>query len=429
MAQVNSPYSRYGLGNMADRSMGFNKGMAAVAQGMRNGQQINTANPASYAAVDSLTALFDLGFTTFNGNYKMGQQQKNVRNTSFDYFAFQFRARKRLGVTIGIQPFTNIHYSFSSQSQQLTNTESTTSAYTFTGSGGTHKVFLGAGWQPLKPLSIGANVSYLYGDYSHISTMSLSQSTAYNMVRSYTADISTYTVDAGLQYTVEIGKKDKIILGATYGLGHDINNKAYRTTSTQTVTTSSISTSGTTTDTLYQAFQLPASISAGITYQHGTKWRVGADFLLEKWSQSRFPSQITDGTGIYQSVKGQLNDYQRLSLGAEYTPESQSRHLLSRCSYRFGGYYANTYAKTDLTGVISDKPYEYGLTAGISIPIHNRHIWYNSPQLNISAAWSHANIPYLSALGKNQQNLTENYLRLSIGLTFSERWFFKWKVQ
>ena len=69
---VNSPYSRYGFGMMADRAMGFNKAMGGVAQGFRDGQQINVSNPASYSAVDSLTALFDLGLSVFNGNYKMG---------------------------------------------------------------------------------------------------------------------------------------------------------------------------------------------------------------------------------------------------------------------------------------------------------------------------------------------------------------------
>ena len=45
---VNSPYSRYGFGMQADRSMGFNKGMSGVAQGFRGGQIVNVANPASY---------------------------------------------------------------------------------------------------------------------------------------------------------------------------------------------------------------------------------------------------------------------------------------------------------------------------------------------------------------------------------------------
>ena len=82
---VNSPYSRYGFGVQADRSMGFNKGMSGVAQGFRSGQIINVANPASYSAVDSVTALFDIGMTLQNGNFEMGNVQHNARNTSLDY--------------------------------------------------------------------------------------------------------------------------------------------------------------------------------------------------------------------------------------------------------------------------------------------------------------------------------------------------------
>ena len=112
---INTPYSRYGFGIMADRSMGFNKAMGGISQGMRDGQQINVGNPASYSAVDSLTALFDLGFSIGNANFDMGNMKQNAKNSSFDYFAFQFRAWRHVGITAGIRPYTNIKYDFSSQ--------------------------------------------------------------------------------------------------------------------------------------------------------------------------------------------------------------------------------------------------------------------------------------------------------------------------
>ena len=65
---INSPYSRYGFGMLSDRAMGFNKAMGGVAMGFRDGQIINAANPASYSAGDSLTALCDLGMSLHNGN-------------------------------------------------------------------------------------------------------------------------------------------------------------------------------------------------------------------------------------------------------------------------------------------------------------------------------------------------------------------------
>ena len=173
---INSPYSRYGFGIQSERAMGFNKGMGGVAQGFRNGQQINIANPASYSEVDSLTALFDIGISLQNGNYKMDNLQQNIRNTSFDYFAFQFRAKKNVGLTVGLLPITNIKYSFASSSENLEGTENVTSSYTFSGEGGLREVFMGVGWRPFKPISIGVNGSYLWGDYDHQMKMAFSES-------------------------------------------------------------------------------------------------------------------------------------------------------------------------------------------------------------------------------------------------------------
>ena len=419
---VNSPYSRYGFGILSDRAMGFNKAMAGVAQGFRDGQQINTANPASYSAIDSLTALFDLGVSLYNGNYEMGNLKQNAKNTSFDYFAFQFRARKNVGITVGILPYSNINYSFSSSAETLKGNETVTSSYSFTGNGGIHKVFLGAGWRILKPISIGVNGSFLFGDYTHTSKMAFSETAAYSMVRGYDANISTWAVDFGLQYIQPISKKDKITLGATYGLGHNINNRATRYS--QTLNSSS-AVQGVTRDTLKNAFQLPHSFDVGITYEHGTKWRVGADVSLEKWSDSKFPTEVG---GKYLIAKNQLFDRKKIALGGEYTPNPTGRYL-SRMSYRLGAYYSQSYAKADNTGVVTDKPIEYGITAGFVLPIQNRNLWHNSPKINVSFQWVHTDIPYLNSMNSSQSKLKENYLKLCLGLTFSERWFYKWKVQ
>lgn len=414
---INSPYSRYGFGIMADRSMGFNKGMGGVAMGFRDGQSINVANPASYSAVDSLTALFDLGLSLYNANFKMGDLQSNAKNSSFDYFAFHFRATKGLGIAIGILPFSNINYNFSSTPQKTEGSDRFTSAESFTGEGGLHQVFLGAGIQVFEPLSIGFNLSYLYGSYKHSINQTFNEAYIYSTQRIYSADISSYMLDLGLQYSFKLNKKDKITFGAAYSLGHDINDAATRTTGSTK--------DGEKSDTITNAFQFPHIISAGLTYSHGTKWNVGTDFEIQKWNNVKFPTQTNDDN--YISRKNILNDRIKIALGASYTPSEISSNYFNRITYKFGGYYSKSYANADLTNTISDKPYEFGLSAGVTLPITSRHLWHNTPKLNISFQWVHANIPYLN---RNTQNkLKENYLKLCLGLTFSERWFYKWKVQ
>lgn len=423
---INSPYSRYGFGILSDRSMGFNKGMGGVAQGFRDGQSINVQNPASYSDVDSLTALFDFGLTLQNGNYKMGNVQKNVRNTSVDYFAMHFRATKNVGVALGILPISNIKYGFSSNAESLESTENVTSSYSFSGDGGLHEVFLGAAWRPFKPISIGLNAAYLYGDYKHTMNMSFSQSSASSLQRIYSSHIRTYNVEAGLQYIQPLGKTDKFVLGGTYSLGHDINNDAYRTT--QSVNTSIIQHI----DTVKNAFEYPSSYAVGLTYYHSNKWRIGVDAELQKWSDCKFPNHQTsvDASAIeYASSKGQLHDRKRLAFGADWTPNMFGKSYLSRMTYKIGGFYSQSYANADITGKVTDKPNEFGLSAGVSLPISNRNLWYNSQKVHISVQWVHTNIPYLSSATMKQATLSENYLKFCLGLTFSERWFYKWKVQ
>ena len=69
---------------------------------------------------------------------------------------------KHVGVSFGLIPFTNIGYNYS-VTDYLDGDRSTTYTNTYSGSGGIHQVYFGAGWEFLKGLSIGANVSYIWG--------------------------------------------------------------------------------------------------------------------------------------------------------------------------------------------------------------------------------------------------------------------------
>ena len=429
---INTPYSRYGFGIQSERAMGFNKGMGGVAQGFRDGQQINMANPASYSQVDSITAIFDIGMSLQSSNHKMDNLQQNIRNTSFDYFAFQFRAFKNVGMSFGLLPISNIKYNFASSNENLEGTENISSSYTFNGDGGLREIYFGTGWRPFKPISIGFNVGYIWGDYTHNMSMAFSESSAFTMQRNYSAEVSTYNIQGGFQYIQPLGKKDQIVLGATYTLGHNFSNEATRTTQTMNGTTVETQSN----DTIKNAFHWPSAIAAGITYYHAGKLRVGADFELQQWSKCRFPNHQTGFSSstiseTYTSTKGQLNDRTKIAAGLDWIPNPTSTKYFSRCTYKVGGYYSQTYAKTDVTGVVTKKPYEIGVSAGITLPIANVHTVYISqnqrtvPRINLSVQWVHTNIPYLNAATMRQSALTENYFKLCIGITFSERWFYK----
>lgn len=102
---TNSPYTRYGYGDLVNQNFGNSKAMGGIAFGLRDGSQINPLNPASYTAIDSLTFLFEGGASLQNSNISDGSVKLNVKNSSFDYIAMQFRLHRRVAMSIGLLPF------------------------------------------------------------------------------------------------------------------------------------------------------------------------------------------------------------------------------------------------------------------------------------------------------------------------------------
>ena len=115
MAQsgTNSPYSQYGLGQLSEQTSGFNRGMNGLGYGFREHNQVNFLNPASYASIDSLTFIFDAGISGHITNFKEGGKSKNAQNANFEYAVAAFKVGKRVGVSFGILPYTNVGYNYS----------------------------------------------------------------------------------------------------------------------------------------------------------------------------------------------------------------------------------------------------------------------------------------------------------------------------
>ena len=60
---INSPYSRYGMGILSNQSLGINRQMGGLGYGLRSSEYINILNPASFSQADTLTMLFEAGFS------------------------------------------------------------------------------------------------------------------------------------------------------------------------------------------------------------------------------------------------------------------------------------------------------------------------------------------------------------------------------
>ena len=408
-SSTNSPYSQFGLGDLASQTVGQNKGMGGVGYAFRKGNEVNPLNPASYSSIDSLTFIFDAGLSGQITQYREKQEKVTGRSGGFDYVVGSFRLIRHLGVSFGILPYSNIGYNYFSREvlQEMDAVVRTTHS----GSGGLNQLFLGAGWQVAKPLSIGFNFSYLWGSNER-SVATSSTSDVNTLTKTYRTSVNNFKFDIGLQYVQPLNKNDVMTVGVVVSPGHNTGADP------ECIITNRKSTTGERDSlryTLDDAIELPWAFGVGLAYQHSTSLRVGVDYQLQKWGSVMMPEFVDedDGRGRYELGSGLMKDLHRINIGAEWTPNANSAKFFNRIRYRIGGGYATPYYYINS----SDGPKEYHASLGFGIPIMNN---YNHRSiLNISAEW----------VRRSAANLVkENTFRINIGLTFNERWFAKWKV-
>ena len=409
---VTSPYSRYGFGLLNTRQQCVSSAMGGIGIGMRGGHDINNLNPASYSSLDTLSFVFNVGASIQYGIFDTNSARTSNKNATFDYLTIGFRAKRRLGFSIGVVPYSTVGYDVEDENKMAQN-KSVTEYAVFTGEGGLHQAYLGAGWQPFPKvgLSIGANVGFLWGDYDHTITKSFSETTYTSSVRSYEASIRTYTLDLGLQYEHKFKKDQSIALGFTYGLGHKINQSAdYFNSQIQSSTLLSSDTL-----TAQNAFELPHTFGLGLSWNKTDKWRVGIDWQMQKWDGVRFPSLSADGK-TYAASTNNFQTSHRIAVGAEYMPYKKGMNYRELIRYRLGFAYTSPYQKiSNVKG-----PSSYLVTAGVSLPI----VVHGTARCSVNMAAQYERIqPSVST------QLKENYIRLCLGITFYETWFLKWKVQ
>ena len=388
---TNSPYTRYGLGQLADLGSGNSKAMGGIAYGLRDKYQVNFANPASYSAVDSLTFIFDGGVSLQNTNFSNGTLKLNAKNSSFDYITMQFRAAKWAGISLGLLPFSNVGYSMT-ESRPVQGSSDQSMQVTYNGDGGLHQLYLGAGFKILKNLSVGANISYLWGDVTHTRLEQFpNDASQFSYQNVFNASITSYKLDFGAQYTHQFDKKHEMTVGVVFSPGHKMSTNATVTTTTSVVVER---------DSVADC-ELPTTLGAGVTYVYDGRLTVGADVMFQNW-----------GNVKYMNRDDMLCDRSRVSVGAEFLPNPMGRNYLAHVKYRLGAYYSKPYYKVAGNRAAN----EYGVTAGFGLPIpRTRSV------LSLSAQ-------YVRTEGTSAQLLNENIFRVCIGVTFNERWFFKRKV-
>ncbi len=399
-----SPYSRFGIGDLTFNGFAYQRGMAGMSLGYTNPSTINVNNPASYA-YDSIMVM-EIGANAEGLFSKQNDISTTGLNADLTALAMAFPiVKNKLGFSFGIIPFSSTGYNIISESNIDTLNTTSDINYIYKGAGGYTKYYFGAGLKISNSLSFGVNANYLFGNVINQRKEEFTNSIFFNTNYQDELSLSDFYFEYGLNWKHSLKNDKSIAVGITGSPSQKISGERnilwlnYKKGATGFDIIK---------DTVFLSLDnqgevvIPSSYGIGFCVSKLNKWNYGADLKIQNWSD-------------YESfgVRDNLNNSFSLSAGGSYVPNSLlSSKYISRIEYRFGAYYNKSYLNLNNKSDINDM----GVCLGVGLPLKRNF----QSKVNCSLQFGKR--------GTLNDNLVrEQYIRLSIGLTFNEVWFIKKK--
>lgn len=440
-AQNNSPYSRFGLGDLYPTTNVNSKAMGGISAGYVDVLSVNFNNPASYSQfqtfIEQRSKKLSSGRMVLDAGVSLDSRSLTEPNAAgrftsndvlFSYFQVGFPVKRNWGFSFGLRPLTRVGYMINKEEYlmdpSLPNDSIDKAITQFRGSGGSYLPNIGTGFgfnlNKKNYISFGVSAGYLFGNRENTTLRSLVNDT----VLYYSSDHTTKTYfnslfyNAGVQYQIDLTKdnlsRDKnqtfLRLGFSGNWKQTLNatQNVLRQTYTRGASGSQL-----TIDSIYANNNVegkiiyPASYKGGFVVQrynkNGSGWLFGADYTQSKWSQFRNYGQADA-----------VQDNWMVNIGGQLTPRPKENNLSK--SYRFGVFAGQDYVKVQNALPL------LGASFGIGIPLRiSRQAPSQFSIVNIAAEYTKR--------GNNDNLLKENLFRLSLGLNFSDLWFGKRKYE
>lgn len=411
----NSPYSRYGLGDVLPSQNIMSRGIGGVSAAYADVISVNFQNPASYAKLKRST--FDFGLEVDSRTLRVFDPPRKFSSTSpiisYIQLGVPLSQKRNWGMNFGLRPVTRINYKIQTTiPNELTATLKDTISTIFEGNGGTYEVYTGTGFG-IGNLSVGINVGYLFGskDYSTKRYVIVDSLFLYPSLHENNTNFGGLFANAGFQYTIKINKEDMLRIGGFGSLKgtYQANREQVVRTFEQNATTgqldsidvvSRVKTSG--------KVVYPSTYGAGLMFYKGSKWLVGADFTQTQWTDYRFFNE-TD------AVQNSWN----VHVGGQILPNASpvaGKSYWNRVTYRAGFNYGQNYVYVNQ----KDQPM-WGVSIGFGLPM--RPPAYTNQYSIINTSFE------FGKRGNTSNEISENFFKIGIGLTLSDIWFLKKKYE
>ncbi len=396
-----SPYSRYGLGDLQPYSLGRSTAMGGASLASRYNMQINAANPASYTSLDSLNFIFEFGLEGKFARYHTDDNSMEANDINFKYFAMSFRINRWMATSLSLTPYSDVGYFVTS----VNDMENVGNVYTtYYGAGTISNAKWGLAIEPIKNISVGANLNYRFGQLNRNTEVTFADPSFYNLQRYSTLRIRDFGLDLGLQATMPLKDDKSLTLGLVYA-----NSPEY-TDFVSDIIQKNLSYAGALDqDTLrYEEEEegelvFPMTFGAGLSFAKENVYEINIDYYHEGWANAEF----LGGKSIF------LTDLNKFAIGAEWIPDKFSiRSFINRVAYRAGFKYEQTY-HTFAGQHIND----FGISFGVGIPMYR-----SNSTLNIGAEFGQR--------GTKEHNLVlEKYAKVNLSVSLHDLWFMQRRIE
>jgi len=401
-SQVNtsSPYSRFGIGEIENFSLGRTKGMGGISSGMRLPFEINLHNPASYSAVPKNVFLFQVGLNTKRTDYSTSNESTTNYDFSLASINAALRVNKYWGMSFGLTPVSSIGYKIYSTDSVTLNGYTSKYNNSHIGEGGISQLYLGNSFA-YKGLSIGINTSYYFGTLSK-KTESIMLESGYTSVLTDIENIKVKDIHLryGLQYNDSIFGKYNFTVGGFFENKTNLNARLLKYTNRTIVVGGDATISDTLVNHTINSGNVGMPMSYGFGFSFMTKKFIfGADYETSNWKDVL----------MFNKIQTSLTNSSKVSFGVEYTNDYLSKKYLKTLNYRLGGYYGNSNILLNNTQIK-----DVGINFGIGIPTKN------GTKVNIAFG--------IGKKGTVENNLIkENYYTINLNFNLADRWFIRRK--
>ncbi len=393
-----TPYSMFGLGDLARPGTAYNRSMGGIGVGVRDNRFINYLNPAAVSAHDTLAFMIDFGLMQNNVFSADATSSSAFNMCNMHHIVMSFPVWKTSAMQIGFVPYSNVGYKFvADETREDILATMGSWRYYYYGQGSINQLFAAYSATFWKHFSVGLQGMYYFGNIERSTkSVPMTQSSTYATLSSgYDVVINSFGGQAGVQYSGRLGTGTELTLGATYQLGSQLKGETTRYAHSSLV------------DTVYSDITsgahmgIPSEWSVGASLRRTEKWMFGVDYTQSDWSKASFLP--TPGVNFTSSLSRQIK------AGFEITPDRYSvRYFLRRWTYRLGAYYEQSYMAFNGNPVNTR-----GVTLGFSIPVYR---WYNSISVTVDAG----------ERGSIKNNMTrERYLMFIFNFSLQDVWFLK----